>query len=108
MVDDDDLIDELLDADEDDEEGEEGEAEERGRSSTLTFITGMVLGGLVGAAVALLVAPERGEITRKKLKRFARRFRHDASERLEDVRDAVGKELARRKKRMREQIEERI
>jgi len=38
-------------------------------SSTIYFLAGLLLGGLVGAGVGLLVAPESGEQTRAKLKK---------------------------------------
>ena len=98
-VSDDDLV-------EDDDADEEEDVEES-KSRTVSFISGLMLGALVGAGIALLVAPERGVVTRKKLKRFARRFREDATDQLDDIRDAVGKELARKRKRIRAQLEER-
>jgi hypothetical protein len=75
------------------------------RSGTLSFIAGMVLGALVGAGVALLVAPERGAVTRRRLKKLVGRIRHDAGERVADWRDDVKAELKRRRRQIREQIE---
>ena len=103
--------DEDLDRDEDELEDEDGfiestEAEANGRrSGTLSFIAGMVLGALMGAGVALLVAPERGAVTRRRLKKLVGRIRHDAGERVADWRDDVKAELKRRRRQIREQIE---
>jgi hypothetical protein len=100
--------DESLNGDEDDlEDGEEvGETTETGgRSGTLSFMAGMVLGALVGAGVALLMAPERGAITRRRLKKLMGRMRNDAKEKVEDWRDDVKAELKRRRRQIREQIE---
>lgn len=46
-------------------------------------------GALIGAAVAILYAPQSGERTRREISRKAKRLREDMSERLEDVRDEV-------------------
>src|SRR5262245_23479778 len=88
--------------DEDDEVVET--TEEGGRSGTLSFMVGMVFGALVGAGVALLMAPERGVATRRRLKKFVTRMRHDAREQMEDWRDDVKAELKRRRRQIREQI----
>ena len=89
------------------EPGDEGEVPDPGggRSGTLGFIAGLVLGALVGAGVALLVAPERGRVTRKRLKRLVRRVKGDARERLDDWRDDVKQEVARRRREIRERVE---
>ena len=100
--------DEFLDGDEDDiEDGEEvlETTETSGRSGTLSFMAGMVLGALVGAGVALLMAPERGVVTRKRLKKLMGRMGNDAKEKMEDWRDDVKAELKRRRRQIREQIE---
>lgn len=43
-------------------------------TGTITFIAGMLFGGIIGAAVALLVAPDDGEITRKKVKKVSNKL----------------------------------
>jgi len=87
-------------------EAEESSDESRpGRSGTLSFIAGLVLGALVGAGAALLMAPEPGSVTRRRLKKLVRRVRSDARDRLGDWRDDVKTELKRRRRQIREQIE---
>jgi len=49
-------------------------------------IAGFVLGTLVGAGVALLLAPTTGEETRRRLGDAARRLREDARGKLDDAR----------------------
>mgnify|MGYP000925832369 CR=1 FL=1 len=38
-------------------------------SGTIYFLAGLLLGGLVGAGVGMLVAPDSGEVTRLRLKK---------------------------------------
>ena len=99
--------DDMEDRDEDllDDGDEDEVVETTGRSGTLSFMAGMVLGALVGAGVALLVAPDRGSVTRRRLKKLVGRMGHDAKERVEDWRDDVKAELKRRRRQIREQIE---
>ena len=55
----------------------------------VNFISGLVLGAIIGAGVALLTAPEAGRRTRKKLKKAAGQLRGAAGDRLEDLADEV-------------------
>ena len=102
--------DEMEDRDDEDEDLDDGEeveetTESGGRSGTMSFMAGMVLGALVGAGVALLMAPERGAVTRRRLKKFVSRMGKDAKDKVEDWRDDVKAELSRRRRQIREQIE---
>ena len=78
---------------EEDQELEEAPPQ-RGRSGTVGFIAGLVLGALVGAGVALLVAPERGAVTRRRLKKMVRNLKDDASERIAGFRDDLRRRRA--------------
>jgi gas vesicle protein len=57
------------------------------------FATGMVVGALIGAGVALLMAPQTGKRTRKRIGRAADDLKESASDRwdeiAEDVREKV-------------------
>lgn len=82
--------------------------EEHGAGRVLAFLGGLVVGALVGAGVALLLAPERGEITRRQvqrrftdLKEGAREQFEGAREQLEDWRDDAHRELRRQRRRLR-------
>lgn len=55
----------------------------------LSFISGLLLGAVIGAGVAYLTAPESGRRTRKRLKRAAVGLRDSTSERLEELADEV-------------------
>ena len=102
---DDDLEDQDEDELDDGDEVVETTESEGGRSGTLSFMAGMVLGALVGAGVALLMAPDRGSVTRRRLKKFVTRMQHDAKEQMDDWRDDVKAELKRRRRQIREKIE---
>ena len=51
------------------------------------FFAGIIIGGLIGAATALLMAPQSGEETRKQLSRASNDFRDKAQDGLEDARE---------------------
>lgn len=61
------------------------EREEGGRAGGL--LLGLAVGALLGAAVALVYAPERGEVTRRKLKRRLRSAGESAREALGEAAD---------------------
>ncbi len=50
------------------------------------FLAGFVIGGLVGAAVALLMAPQSGEATRATIREKSIELRDKAAETAEDAR----------------------
>lgn len=68
------------------------------------FLSGLVCGAAIGAGVALMMAPQSGRKTRKKLHRAAEDLRDNATERWEevavDVRDRMDDALASARKRM--------
>lgn len=70
---------------------------EREWNRTGAFGLGILAGALVGAAVALLLAPQSGEETRERIATRARRFGVRADEGWNDLRD----ELRRLKRRSR-------
>jgi gas vesicle protein len=59
---------------------------ESGNSGVRTFAAGLLIGALVGAGIALLVAPSSGEETRRMIARRARRLAADARERYDEAR----------------------
>jgi gas vesicle protein len=61
------------------------------------FVTGLVVGALVGAGVALLFAPARGDRVRRRLGRGARALRERARDELEDAARRARREIARRR-----------
>lgn len=63
------------------------EYEDDGR--LFNFLSGLVCGAAIGAGAALLMAPETGRKTRKKLSRAAEDLRDNAHERWDDIADEV-------------------
>jgi gas vesicle protein len=57
---------------------------DEGHGGARTFAAGLLIGALIGAGVALLVAPQSGAETRRTLARRARRLAADARERYDD------------------------
>ncbi len=55
----------------------------------VSFLTGLVCGAAIGAAAALLMAPESGRKTRKRLHRAAEDLRETATDRWDEVADDV-------------------
>jgi hypothetical protein len=99
MTSDDELEDAL-----DQEDGDAPDAD--GRSSgALGFVGGLLLGTLVGAGIALLVAPERGRILRRRLKRRLRNVRQAARRGARRFRHDVEREAARRRRWLERAVE---
>ena len=61
----------------------------RDTSNTGATLMGFVLGAVVGAGLALLLAPESGKKTRERLASTARRWTKDAGHAIEETRDTV-------------------
>ena len=72
------------------------EREESGRGGG--FAMGLLVGALVGAVVALAYAPERGEVTRRKMKRRLRDAGESARETLADAAGEMRDEVSRRRR----------
>lgn len=80
---------------------EENDEEQGGGGSGVAgFAMGVVFGALLGAGLALLYAPDRGDETRRDLKRRLNRLREDAEDGLDRVGDRARKELVRRRRRL--------
>ncbi|TVR54281.1 MAG: YtxH domain-containing protein [Gemmatimonadales bacterium] len=67
------------------------------------FLSGLICGAAIGAGVALLMAPDSGKKTRKRIHRAADDLRDTATDRWEDiseeVRDKVDEALSTARKR---------
>lgn len=84
----------------------EGDAGSAGGSSGLAgFAMGVVFGALLGAGFALLYAPDRGDRTRRELKRRIHRLREEAEEGLDRAGGRARRELVRRRRQLEEGID---
>jgi gas vesicle protein len=68
------------------------------------FFAGILIGGLVGAATALLLAPQSGEETRKQLSKSVGDIRDTAQDSLEDARERA-ENIAKEAKDARTRVE---
>ena len=50
-----------------------------------SFLSGLVLGAVIGAGVALLATPQSGRRTRRRLRRVAGRLREGSNDRFDEV-----------------------
>jgi gas vesicle protein len=72
---------------------------------TAGFIVGVLFGAVLGAGLALLFAPERGEKTRGRLRRRMQSLREDAREGIDRAGSRTREELRRRQRRIRAELE---
>jgi gas vesicle protein len=63
-------------------------------SSFSSFLAGMVIGGLIGAAVGLLLAPATGDVTREQVGEFVDEKRASIGEAISEGRAAAEKARA--------------
>ena len=50
-----------------------------------SFVTGLILGAVIGAGVAMLTAPQPGRKTRRRIRRSAKRVRGSAADRFDNL-----------------------
>jgi gas vesicle protein len=68
------------------------------------FVSGLMLGILVGAGFALLFAPEPGSKTRVRLKKRMRSLQEDAGDAIDRAGSRTRKQLLRRQRRLRAEL----
>jgi gas vesicle protein len=56
-------------------------------AQVINFVSGLVLGAIIGAGVAILTAPQSGRRTRRHIRRTAGDIRSTATDRWEDLAD---------------------
>jgi gas vesicle protein len=71
------------------------------------FVLGVVTGALIGAGVALLLAPDSGKRTRRRIRRSAEELSDAAGDRLQTVADDA-KQLAEDARKAAERSSERL
>ncbi|WP_424245805.1 gas vesicle protein [Elusimicrobium posterum] len=70
----------------------------------LGVLTALILGGLIGAAAGVLMAPAKGEVTRGKIKGWAEDTWDDETEKLEELKEEIEKKIAKKKKQIGKKI----
>jgi len=81
------------------------EASEHGPvRSSAGFVAGALFGAVLGAGIALLLAPERGEKTRGRLRRRMHSLSEDAREGIDRAGSRTLEELRRRERRFRAEL----
>jgi len=78
-----------------------GPGPERGGAG---FVAGILVGAVLGAGLALLLAPDRGEKTRGRLRRRMHSLREDAREGIDKAGSLTRDELRRGKRRFRAEL----
>jgi hypothetical protein len=68
-----------------------------GATGMIGFVGGLVLGALIGAGIALLVAPERGRVMRRRLARRVREAGEEIRDEFDGLRASTRRRLARRR-----------
>ena len=58
-------------------------------ANVLNFVSGLLLGAVIGAGVALLTAPQSGRRTRRRIQRTAIDLRDNATDRWDELADDV-------------------
>ena len=58
-------------------------------ANVLNFVSGLLLGAVIGAGVALLTAPQSGRRTRRRIQRTAVDLRENATDRWDDLAEDV-------------------
>ncbi|MCH7717306.1 MAG: YtxH domain-containing protein [Gemmatimonadetes bacterium] len=106
--DDEDVVEEIeLDEDDLEEDDLEEDVVRRRAPGMGLFAVGLLVGTFLGAAVALLTAPARGEITRRRVRRRFRNLRDDARSQLDDLREDAQDGLNRQGRKIRRRVRRR-
>ena len=58
-------------------------------TQVLNFLSGLILGAVIGAGIAVLTAPESGRRTRRRIRRVAGDLRETATDRWDDLAEDV-------------------
>ena len=75
-------------------------------SSGFAFIAGLVVGGAIGAIAGLLLAPETGEETRKKVVDKSKEWADDLHDKFDDLKESVAEVMEDVKKGTAEVMED--
>lgn len=91
-------------SDDPDDGDEQVNESDPGGSGVAMFAGGLMLGLAVGAGLALLMAPQAGDETRRLIRRRARRLGEHMSDRVEDLRDDIRRSARKGEKKLRQSL----
>jgi gas vesicle protein len=69
------------------------------------FMAGLVIGALIGAGIAILVAPAEGSVLRRRLGKRARELTERAREGFDDAAHRARRDLGRRRRRLQARLD---
>lgn len=95
---DEDDLDEELELDEDEVDGYGAFAVARG------FAAGVIVGAIIGAGVAVLVTPERGDVLRRRIGSGLRDLREDARDQIGDWGGEAKRELSKHRRKLKRRL----
>ncbi len=93
-----------VDIDTADDDLEVMDADGEGFGAVAGFVSGLIVGAIAGAGLALLLAPERGEVVRRRLGARFQDMREDARDRFETIKDDTGRRVAKERRRLRRKL----
>ncbi len=86
--------------------GDEQENQETSEEQSAPgFAAGLVFGAILGAGIALLFAPDRGDRTRQRLTRRLQQLRENAGKGLDQAGGKTKRELLRRRRQIEAQLD---
>lgn len=85
-------------------EGAPPDERDASRSQSAGFLAGIVCGALVGASLALLFAPDRGDAMRRRIRHRLQRLGEESRDGVDDLKGRARSEMLRRR-RLREGLE---
>lgn len=68
--------------------------------SSSSFLIGLLSGAAIGAALGILYAPDKGEVTRKKIAKKAEDLKDDLYDKMEDMKDYFNESLGHVKEKV--------
>lgn len=69
-------------------------------NSTGNFIVGLLSGAAIGAAVGILFAPDKGEVTRDRLTKKAEDLKEDFDDKFDELKDYVNDTMGDMKEKL--------
>ncbi|MBE0637069.1 MAG: YtxH domain-containing protein [Bacteroidales bacterium] len=75
--------------------------------SSSSFLIGLLSGAAIGAALGILYAPDKGEVTRKKIAKKAEDLKDDLYDKMDEMKDYFNESLGHVKEKV-EDLKEKV